>query len=93
MGMVGNLEAEESIKIIKGHDMVGESKSSWVVTCKWLLENNIKVHRVKSENDYSKRKRKKRKWKKNTYYLQDMKYFQIVGSKNKVVGLHINKYI
>ena len=34
MGMVGNLEAEESIKIIKGHDMVGESKSSWVVTCK-----------------------------------------------------------
>ena len=40
--------------------MVGESKSSWTITYKKLLEDNIRVHGVKSENKYSKRKTEKK---------------------------------
>ena len=36
------------------HAMIGERKSSLAVTCKRLLEDNIRVHRVKSYTKYSK---------------------------------------
>ena len=43
----------------------GREKSSWVVTCKRLLEDNIRVHLVKSYKKYSKegRKKERKRWK------------------------------
>ena len=43
--------------------MIGEKGSSWVVTCKKLLEDNIRVHGVKSFNKNSKRETKQNKTK------------------------------
>ena len=34
--------------------MIREKVSSWVVTCKKVLENDIRVHRDKSYNEHSK---------------------------------------
>ena len=53
--MVRTPEVDDSTERMEAHDMVGESKSSWVVTCKKRLEDNIRVHGVKSEDKYSKR--------------------------------------
>ena len=55
MCMVGTLEAEDSTKIMEAHAMVGDSKSSGEITYKKLLEDNIRLHGVKSEGKYSKR--------------------------------------
>ena len=48
MCMVEMPEAEDSTKRMKAHAMVGESKLSWATTYKELLEDNIRVHEVKS---------------------------------------------
>ena len=40
--------------------MIGEKGSSWTVTCKTLLEDNIRVHGVKSYNKHSKRETKQK---------------------------------
>ena len=48
MCMVEIPEAEDSTKRMKAHAMVGESKLSWATTYKELLEDNIRVHEVKS---------------------------------------------
>ena len=50
--------------------MIGERKSSWAVTFKRLLEDNIKVHGVQSYNKHS--KQEKTKDGKIIYHLQDM---------------------
>ena len=34
---------------------VGKTKSSWKITCKILLEDNIRVHGVKCHKKYGKR--------------------------------------
>ena len=44
MYMVDTPKVEDSKKIMEAHAMVGGSKSSWVITCKRLLEDNIRVH-------------------------------------------------
>ena len=41
------------------HAMIGERKSSWAVTFKRLLEDNIKVHGVQSYNKHSKQEKTK----------------------------------
>jgi len=75
--------------------MIGEKGSSWVVTCKKLLEDNIRVHGVKSFNKNSKRETKQNKTKdgKRIYHLQDMEGVLMTGMKNKVVGLDNGKYM
>ena len=50
--MVRTPEVDDSTERMEAHDMVGESKSSWVVTCKKRLEDNIRVHGVKSYKKY-----------------------------------------
>ena len=60
MCMIDTLEPFDCTKIMEAHAMVGESKSSWTITYKKLLEDNIRVHGVKSENKYSKRKTEKK---------------------------------
>ena len=77
------------------HAMIGEKRSSWVVTCKKLLEDNIRVHGVKSFNKNSKRETKQNKTKdgKRIYHLQDMEGVLMTGMKNKVVGLDNGKYM
>ena len=53
--MVGIQEVDDSTKIMEAHAMVGASKLSWVTKNKILLEDNIRVHEVKSYNKYDKR--------------------------------------
>ena len=48
-------EADDSTKRTESHGIVGDSKSSWIIECKKLLEDNIRVYGVKSKNKYSKR--------------------------------------
>ena len=55
MCMVGTLEADDCKKIMNAHAMIGEKGSSWAITCKKLLEDNIRVHGVKLYNKYSNR--------------------------------------
>ena len=58
--MVGTPEADDCKKIMDAHAMIGEKRSSWAVTCKKLLEDNIRVHEVKSYKKYSKQETNKR---------------------------------
>ena len=58
--MVGTLEAENNTKIIEVHTMVGEQQSSWVGTFKRLLENDIIVYGVKTNNKNRKRKKEQK---------------------------------
>ena len=51
--------------------MIGEKKTSWAVKCKRLLENDIRVHGVKSYKKYSKQE-ENQKMKKRIYHLQNM---------------------
>ena len=53
--MIGTLDIEDSTKIIKVHIMIGDSRSSWAEECKIVLEYNIRVRRVESNNNYKKR--------------------------------------
>ena len=91
MRMIENPQADDSTKRKDDHAMIGDKKSSWAVTCKKLLENNIKEQGFKSYNKYSKRETKQ-KMEKRIYHLQDSKGVQIVGTKKKVVGLETGKY-
>ena len=74
------------------HAMIGEKISSWVATCKTLLEDDIRVHGVKSYNKHSKRETKQ-KMKKRIYHLQDMEGVLMTGMKKKVMGLDNGKYM
>ena len=65
MCIVGTPEAEDCKKRMDAHAMIGEKRSSWAVTCKTLLKDNIRVHGVKSFNKYRKQETKKR-WKKDS---------------------------
>ena len=56
--MVGTPEADDCKKIMNAHAMIGEKGSSWAITCKKLLEDNIRVHGVKLYNKHSKRETK-----------------------------------
>ena len=62
--------------------MIGNNKSSWAVTCKILLEDNIRMQGVKSYSKSNKREAKQ-KMDKRVYHLQDGKDVQIVGMKKK----------
>ena len=72
--------------------MIGEKISSWVATCKTLLEDDIRVHGVKSYNKHSKRETKQ-KMENIIYHLRDMEGVHMIGMKKKVVGLDNGKYI
>ena len=91
MYMIGTPEADDSTKRMDAHVMIGDIKSSWAVTCKQLLEENIRVRGFKSYKKYNKREAKQ-KMDKRVYHLQDSKDVQIVGMKKKVVGLETGKY-
>ena len=58
--MVGTPEVDDSTKRMKSRAIVEDKKSSWVVTCKKLLEDNIRVHGVKYCNKHGKRETKKK---------------------------------
>ena len=57
------------------HVMIVEKGSSWAVTCKKLLEDNIRVHGVKSYN----KRETKQKMEKIIYHLQDMEGVHMIG--------------
>lgn len=63
--------------------MVGDSKSSWTVTCNILLEDNIGAHGGKSGNKCCKRIIEEKI--KRTYHLQDMENDQMVGFKKTLL--------
>ena len=44
--MVGTPETDDCKKIMDAHAMIGEKVSSWAVTHKKLLEDNIRVYGV-----------------------------------------------
>ena len=92
MCMVGTPEADDCKQRMDAHAMIGEKVSSWVVTCKQLLEDKIRVHGVKSYNKHSKRETKQ-KMKKRIYHLQDMEGVLMTGMKKKVMGLDNGKYM
>ena len=58
MCMVGTPEADGYKKRLDAHEMIGEKRSSLAITCKKLLEDNIRVHGIKSHNKHSKRETK-----------------------------------
>ena len=68
---------------MEGHAMVGDSKSSWTVTCNILLEDNIGAHGGKSGNKCCKRIIEEKI--KRTYHLQDMENDQMVGFKKTLL--------
>ena len=72
--------------------MIGEKKTSWAVKCKRLLENDIRVHGVKSYKKYSKQE-ENQKMKKRIDHLQNMEDVHMIGMKKKVVGLDDGKYM
>ena len=63
-----------------------------MITCKRLLEDNIRVHGVKSYNKHSKRETKQ-KMENIIYHLRDMEGVHMIGMKKKVVGLDNGKYM
>ena len=73
------------------HAMIGEKRPSWAVRRKNLLEDNIRVHEVKSYKIQE--ARNKTKDGKIIYHLQDMEGVHIIGMEKKVVGLDNGKYI
>ena len=83
MCIVGNPKAEDSTKRIEDHAMVGESQSSQAETFKKLLEDNITVHMIKSNNKYRKRQIEQ-KINDSLYHLQHMGDIQMLGLKNKL---------
>ena len=60
MSMIGTPEADDCKKRMDVHAMIREKVSSWVVTCKKILEDNIRVHGVKSYNKHSKQETKQK---------------------------------
>ena len=56
------------------------------------MENNIRVHGIKSYNKHNKRETKQ-KMENIIYHLQDMEGVLMTGMKNKVVGLDNGKYM
>ena len=42
MFMIGTSEADDSTKRMDAHAMIGDTKSSWTITCKKLLEDTIR---------------------------------------------------
>ena len=59
---------------------------------KKLLDDNIRVYRVKYYNKHGKRETEQ-KMKERIYHLQDIEDVQIIGLKKKVVGLENSKHI
>ena len=92
MCMVGTSKVDDSNKRMDAHIMVGKTKSSWAITYKKLLDDNIRVYRVKYYNKHGKRETEQ-KMKERIYHLQDIEDVQIIGLKKKVVGLENNKHI
>ena len=72
--------------------MIGEKRSNWAVTCKNLLEDNIRVHGVQLYKKYSKQETK-HKIEKRIYHIQDMDDVHMIGMKKKIVGLYNGKYM
>ena len=68
--MIGTPEAGDSTKIMDSHAMIGNTKSSWAVTCKILLEDNIREQGFKSYKKSNKREAKQTMGKR-VYHLQD----------------------
>ena len=58
--MIGTPEADDYTKRMDAHAMIGDIKSALAVTCKKLLEDNIREQGVKSCNKYSKRETKQK---------------------------------
>ena len=56
--MIGTPEAEDSKKRMDAHAMIGNKRSSWAVSCKILLEDNIGEQGVKSFLKSNKREAK-----------------------------------
>ena len=67
--MIGTPEADDSTKRMDTHAMIRDKKSSWVVTCRKLLENNIREQGFKSYKKSSKREAKQ-KIDKKVYHLK-----------------------
>ena len=63
--MVGTPEAGDCIKRMDTHAMIGEKRSSWAVTCKKLLEDDIRVHGIKSDKNNTANKKQNKRWKNN----------------------------
>ena len=42
MCMIGTQEADDDTKRMDAHAMIGDTKSSWTITCKKLLEDTIR---------------------------------------------------
>ena len=82
MCMIGTPESEDSTKRMDAHAMIGNKKSSWVVTCKILLEDNIREQGVKSYRK-SNKSEAKQKMDKRVYHLQNTKNVQMIGMKIK----------
>ena len=55
-----NPEADDCKEIMNAHAMIREKRFSWVVTCKKLLDDNIRVHGVKSYKKYRKQETKQK---------------------------------
>ena len=72
--------------------MIRNKRSSWAVTCKILLEDNIREQGVKSFLKSNKREAKQ-KMDKRVYHLQDAKDVQMVGMKKKVIDLETGEYM
>ena len=85
-------EENNSTNIMEDYTMIGDTKSSWEITYKRLLEDNIRVHGLTSNKKHDKRKTKQ-KMNKRTYHFQDIEDVQIIGLKKKVVGLENSKHI
>ena len=60
MCMAGTPEADDYNKIMDAHTMIREKSSSWAVSYKQLLEDNARVHGIKSYNKYRKQETKQK---------------------------------
>ena len=78
MCIVRNPKAEDSTKRMEDHAMLGESQSSQAETFKRLLEDNIRVHMIKSNNKYRKRQIEQN-INDRLYHLQHMGDVQMFG--------------
>ena len=63
--MVGTPEADGCKKRMNSHSMIGEKRSSWAVTCKKILEDDIRVHGIKSDKNNTANKKQNKRWKNN----------------------------
>ena len=62
MYMIENPEADDCTKRMDADAMIGDKKSSWTVTCKKLLEDNIREQGFKSYKKSNKREAKQIIW-------------------------------